>query len=89
MSKFYTLEVYRRDRRTRRGERQVLKRDYEVDNMTMFEHTVRHTWPASQFRTEIHETYVTRTNLMTGRQYEERYDTPRACSPASETYWSA
>ena len=89
MTKFYTLEVYRADRRTRKGERLVLKRDYEVDNMSMFEHTVRHTWPASKFRTEIHQTYVTRTNLMTGKPYEERYDTPRSCSPASETYWSA
>ena len=88
MTKYYTLEVYKADRRTRKGERQVLKRDYEVDNLSMFEHTVKHTWPAGQFRTEIHQTYVTRTNLMGGAAYQERYDTPRCCSPSSEAYWS-
>lgn len=31
---------------------------------------------------------VTRVNLMTGLEYEEDVNTPLACSPASETYWS-
>ena len=31
---------------------------------------------------------VTRTNLMSGLQYEEAEDTPNFCSPASEAYWS-
>jgi hypothetical protein len=31
---------------------------------------------------------VTRTNLMTGKTYMEDVNTPRCCSPASETYWS-
>jgi len=87
VTKFYTLEVYKADRRTRKGERQVLKRDYEVDNLSMFKHTVKHTWPGH--RIVIQETYVTRRNLMTGAEFQERYDTPRSCSPASETYWSA
>lgn len=33
-------------------------------------------------------TTVTRVNLMTGQEYEEDVNTPLACSPASETYWS-
>ena len=37
---------------------------------------------------EIHETYVTRVNMMGGAEYQERYDTPRYCSPSSEAYWS-
>lgn len=34
------------------------------------------------------EKRVKRTNLMTGAEYEESINTPLACSPASETYWS-
>ncbi len=84
----YTLEVYRKDRRCKSGERLYLKQDYDTDNLSMLEHTVKHTWPASQFRTEIHETWVTRKNLMGGREFKERYDTPYFCSPSSEAYWS-
>ena len=85
----YTVEVYKRDARTKTGERMVLKQDYDTDNLSMLEHTVKHTWRSSQgYRYEIHETYVTRTNMMSGREYQERYDTPRSCSPSSEAYWS-
>ena len=31
---------------------------------------------------------VTRTNLMTGQEYQEDVNTPRFCSPASESFWS-
>jgi len=86
----YTVEVYRQDRRTRHGERLVLKQDYNTDNLSMLEHTVRQTWRAAQgFRFEIHETYRTVLNLMTREPVQERYDTPWSCSVASESYWSA
>ena len=85
----YTVEVFKRDARTKTGERRVLKEDYDTDNLSMLEHTVKHTWRASQgFRYEIHETYVTRKNMMSGAEFQERYDTPYYCSPSSETYWS-
>ena len=46
-----------------------------------------------QLRVELYtepsdEDMVERTNLMTGKKYLERRDTPIFCSPASETYWS-
>ena len=85
----YTVEIYKRDSRTKSGERLYAKTDYDTDNLSMLEHTVKHTWRASQgFRFEIHETYVTKTNLMGGAEFKERYDTPYYCSPASESYWS-
>ena len=85
----YTVEIYKKDRRVKAGERQVLKQDYDTDNLSMLEHSVKNTWRASQgYRFEIHETYVTRKNLMGGAEYQERYDTPRFCSPSSESYWS-
>jgi hypothetical protein len=39
------------------------------------------------FRKHIQKT-VTRTNMMTGAEYEESVNTPLALSPSSETYWS-
>ena len=85
----YTVEIYKKDARTKAGERMVSKKDYETDNKSMLEHTVKHTYRASQgFRYEIHETYVTKRNLMGGAEFRERYDTPYYCSPASESYWS-
>ena len=85
----YTVEVYKKDKRMKSGERQVLKQDYNTDNRSMLEHTVKNTWlKRDGFRYEIHETFVTRKNLLSGQEYQERYDTPYFCSPSSETYWS-
>jgi hypothetical protein len=42
---------------------------------------------AEYFRENI-ERSVTRVNLMSGVEYRESVNTPLACSPASETYWS-
>ena len=85
----YTVEVYKKDKRTKAGERLVHKADYDTTDLSMLEHTVKHTWRASQgFRYAIHQTYVTRTNLMGGAEYQERYDTPNYCSPSCESYWS-
>jgi len=85
----YTVEIYKKDARTKTGERLVSKKDYEVTEQSMLEHTIKHTYRASQgYRYEIHETYVTKTNLMGGKEFTERYDTPHFCSPASESYWS-
>jgi hypothetical protein len=85
----YTVEIYKKDRRTKKGERLVQKQDYDTDNLSMLEHSVKHTWlPSQGYRYEIHETYVTRKNMMGGAEFKERYDTPYYCSPSSETYWS-
>ena len=85
----YTVEIYKRDARTKKGERLVSKTDHEVTEQSMLEHTVKHTYRASQgYRYEIHETFVTKHNLMGGAEFVERYDTPHFCSPASESYWS-
>lgn len=85
----YTVEIYKKDARTKSGERLVSKTDYDVTEQSMLEHTVKHTYRASQgYRYEIHETMVTRINLLGGKEYQERYDTPRYCSPSSEAYWS-
>jgi hypothetical protein len=86
----YTVEIYKADKRKKSGERLVLKQDYDTDNRGMLEHSVKHTWlKRDGYRYEIHDTFVTRRNLLSGQEFQERYDTPYYCSPSSETYWSA
>jgi hypothetical protein len=83
----YTVEIYRADKRKKAGERLVLKKDYDTTNKSTLEKTVKDSLGRNE-RYEIHETYVTRTSLMGGKEFQERYDTPYYCSPSSETYWS-
>ena len=86
----YTVEIYKKDKRTKSGERRVHKADYDTTDLSTLAHTVKHTWrTAHGFRAEIHETYVTRKNMMSGQAFQERYDTPYYASPRSETYWSS
>lgn len=85
----WTVEVYKRDKRTKKGERLVRKTDHSTHDRNLLEHLYKHTYfPSEGFRFEIHETMVTRKNAVTGQLYEERYDTPRSCSPSSELYWT-
>jgi hypothetical protein len=84
----YTVEIYKADRRVKSGERLVLKSDQDTNNSAMLESIVKNVWPMDKgYRYEIHETYVTRRNVMTGQEFKERYDTPYYCSPSSETFW--
>ena len=85
----YTVEIYKRDSRTKQGERLVSKVDHDVESFATLEHVTQRRYPTSQgYRFEIHETYVKKHNLMGGGEFTERYDTPYYCSPASESYWS-
>ena len=89
----YTVEIYKLDGRIKKtksnpnGERLVMKKDYDTDNLSMLEHSVKTSLRPKE-RYEIHETYVVRKSLMGGQEFKERYDTPYYCSPSSETYWS-
>ena len=83
----YTVEIYRKDLRKKTGERLVLKKDYDTLNRSTLEKSVKDHLGRNE-RYEIHETWVTRTSLMGGKEFKERYDTPYYCSPSSETYWS-
>jgi len=85
----YTVEVYKTDKRTKAGERLVKKCDHSTADRAAIEHVYKHTYfPSEGYRFEIHETYVTRKNMMNGKEFQERYDTPHYCSPSSEAYWS-
>jgi hypothetical protein len=90
MTSHYTVEVYKKDRRTKAGERLVEKRD--LSDVT-FEDVQNICQDIKQkdktCRTEVHATYRAVRNLMTGTWVEERYDLPYYLSVSSETYWSS
>jgi hypothetical protein len=83
----YTLEIYKTDKRTKEGKRLVAKQDFAPttkDYIALVAESKR----KLGFIVEVFETYVTRKNLMAGKEFQERYDTPYFCSPSSESYWS-
>jgi hypothetical protein len=88
----YTLEIYKQDKRTKKGERLVGKYDYDRKDKDAMVREIRELYPTYKkldgYRFEIHETYVTRKNILSGAEFQERYDTPYYCSPSSESYWS-
>jgi hypothetical protein len=90
-----TAEIFKKDGRIKitrynpNGEREVTKIDYTGGNKEVFAEMLAEEYPSSKgYRFEIYETYVTRKNMMNGKEFVERYDTPNYCSPASESYWS-
>jgi len=97
----FTLEVYKKDKRikphsktirwgnNKPGLRFIEKIDYEDKPKTQVRIIGEMKYPADKgYIVEVHETYVKRVNLMSGKEYQERYDTPYYCSPSSESYWS-
>lgn len=81
----WTVELYKIDRRCKKGIKLVSKTDYTDRSYA----ELAQQYPKrSGYIVNIVETYVTRRNLMGGAEYRERYDTPHYCSPSSETYWS-
>jgi hypothetical protein len=92
----YTLEIFKADRRIRKDERYGRNkkglRFVEVIDFAPstrdYINTVATAKREQGFIVEVFETFVTRKNLIGGREFQERYDTPNYCSPSSETYWS-
>jgi len=85
--KEYTLEIYKVDRRTKEGRRLVDTQDFGPSTRDGIE-AVAQIQREQGFEVDVHETYVTKTNIISGAEFQERYDTPYFCSPSSETFWS-
>lgn len=82
----YTVEIYKLDKRRKDGKKLVYKTDFTDTTLDQMERM----YPVRKGHVRmIHETYVTRKNLMTGQEFQERYDRPYFCSPSSESYWSS
>lgn len=85
--KEYTLEIYKKDRRTKEGRRLYAKQDFAPSTKDYIE-VVAEAKRKLGFEVDVFETFVTKKNLIGGREFQERYDTPYYCSPSSESYWS-
>ena len=85
--KEYTLEIYKSDKRTKEGRRLVAKQDFEPVTKDYIDAVVKSKIKLG-FIVEVFETFVTKNNLIGGKEFQERYDTPYYCSPSSESYWS-
>ena len=70
----YTVEIYKADRRVKAGERLVEKRDFDPVTRDYID-TVVSDKIAQGFIVELHETFVTKTNLMGGKEFTERTTT--------------
>jgi len=84
--KEYTLEIYKTDKRTKEGRRLVEVQEFTATDAGI--KTLADAIRESGFIVEVFATFVTTRNLMTGKEFQERYDTPYFCSPRSESYWS-
>ena len=93
----YTLEIFKADKRIKKDERygknRVGLRFVEVVDFAPVTQDYIDSVAAAKREqglvVRVFETFVTRKNLVGGKEFQERYDTPYYCSPRSETYWSA
>ena len=88
----YTLYIYKKDQRTKSGERLVSTPVWpDMDNDSMYRTTVELNplYPSGfGYRMEYVPKMKTVKNLMTGAEVQIEHDTPWCCNPASETFWS-
>lgn len=89
----YRLLVYKADKRTKTGERFVKDYVYEgfsgnamMDEIKDLKRDLYR--PADGWRLAFEPLTKTVKNLMTGKDVEIDYRTPRSCDPSSELYWS-
>jgi hypothetical protein len=86
-TKEYTLEIYKTDRRMKEGRRLVAKQEFDPVTQDYIGY-VADAKRNLGFTVEVFETWVTKKNLISGKEYQEKYDTPHFCSASSESYWS-
>lgn len=92
MKQSHTMYIYKADKRTKSGERLVYT--FVLDNrddagMLRESRELFDVYPPKEgYRFEWFPTMKTVKNLMTGKDVQIDRDTPWACNPASETYWS-
>lgn len=93
MKQDWTMYIWKLDRRTRRGERLFSTTVWTGRDAAAMDREVRELflsglYTVDQFRVEVVPSMKTVQNLMTGALVEIAHDTPRACDPSSELYWS-
>jgi hypothetical protein len=92
----YTIEVYKADKRIKKdarygkdkkGLRFVDVIDFAPSTKDYIDTVVKR-YVRDGYFAQAFETYVIKQNLIGGKEFAERYDTPNFCSPSSESYWS-
>jgi hypothetical protein len=92
MKQDYTLYIYKRDKRTKTGERLFSTTVWTSKDDSGMRSTVAELYPLYKatdgFRMEYFPTMKTVRNLMSGKDIQIPHDTPRSCDPSSELYWT-
>lgn len=92
MKQDYTMYIYKTDRRTRTGERLIHTSVWTRESDASMKRECNELvglYPASSgYRFEYHPKMKTVVNLMTGKEIQIDYNTPRVCDPSSESYWT-
>jgi len=83
----YVVRTWKKDRRTKLGEK-VIHTTVVTEDTMLYIKQIDELNPNPEIRYEIYPEKKTVKNLMTGADVEIDYDTPRSCDPSSETYWS-
>ena len=86
-TKEYTLEIYKTDRRMKEGRRLIAKQEFAPVTQDYISYAADAKRNLG-FTVEVFETWVTKKNLISGKECQEKYDTPHFCSASSESYWS-
>jgi hypothetical protein len=89
----HTVYIYKADRRTKSGERLVSTTVWRNRDAAEMAREVRELqyelWPVARgFRIEFLPSMKPVRNLMTGETVYIAHDTPRACDPSTELYWT-
>ena len=85
----HTVYVWKMDRRTKTGERLVSTSVWkDRDAVTVAMEVSEIYRKINGYRVEVVPTFKLVKNLMTGAMVEIPHNTPRACDPSSELYWS-
>ena len=92
MKQDYTMYIYKRDGRTKTGERLFSTTVWTSRTLEGMEREMRELardlYPGTDWRFEFGPTMKTVTNLMSGAEIQIAHDTPRSCDPSSELYWT-
>ena len=93
MKQDYTVRIFKLDGRCARGERLVSTTVWRNRDAAEMAREVRELqyelYPKSKgYTIRFMPTMKTVVNLMSGKEIQIPHDTPRACDPSSELYWS-
>jgi hypothetical protein len=92
MKTSWTMYIYKTDRRCKTGERLFSTTVWQDRTLEGLEREMRDMsrdlYPGTDWRFEFVPTMKTVKNLMSGKDIQIPHDTPRACDPSSELFWS-